>query len=176
MAWVDPNTVSNPTTGAIITAAWGDIIRDDLEYLARNSPHCEAYRSSSQSIPHNTATNITFPSETYDVGGIHSTSVNTDRLTVPSGEDGKYDISAGAQFAAAGGGYRQIRITKNGADLIPDRHVTFDASTTAVTSLALSLSAVPLVAGDIVRLLVIQSQGGALNVESAYLAIKWVAA
>lgn len=57
---------------------------------------------------------ITFDTETYDLGGWHSTSSNTERLTVPSGVSrvrvmaGLYQNSSTAVLTA--------RITKNGAD------------------------------------------------------------
>jgi len=52
--------------------------------------------SSNISIPDNTNTTLTFNTETFDNGGFHSTSVNTERLTIPV--DGVYLIGCNVSF------------------------------------------------------------------------------
>jgi hypothetical protein len=177
VAYADPQTTHNPTTGAVIPASWGDIVRDDLEYLARNKPHCRVYNSANVSIPNLTRTAVTFNSERYDVGGCHSTAVNTSRLTVPAGEGGKYVIGGCVEFAGNATGTRQVEVYVNGTTLIaiqkdgaPDAN-PFEL--TINTEYALS-------AGDYVELTVYQTSGGALNVltASAYSPefwMRWVA-
>ena len=59
---------------------------------------CSAWNSATQSVPASTFTVLTFDSEDYDVGGLHSTVTNTSRLTVPSGGDGLYLITASSRI------------------------------------------------------------------------------
>ncbi len=44
---------------------------------------CRVYNSADEPLADNTATALTFDSERYDVGGLHSTVTNTGRITVP---------------------------------------------------------------------------------------------
>jgi len=71
-------------------------------------------------IPSATTTTITFNSEFYDTDAFHSTSTNTDRLTVPSGKAGKYLVVFNTQWQANDSGasvYKYVYIQKNG-DLV----------------------------------------------------------
>lgn len=55
-------------------------------------PRCSAYNSAVQSVPTGAFTTLTFDSEDYDVGSMHSTVSNTSRVTVPTGAGGLYLI------------------------------------------------------------------------------------
>lgn len=60
---------------------------------------------------------VTFDSEFYDTDAFHSTSTNTDRLTVPSGKAGKYLVVFTSQWQAnesSASVIKHIRIQKNG--------------------------------------------------------------
>lgn len=163
MAYIDPQGVHNPTTGQIIPASWGDAVRDALEYLARNKPHCRVYNSAA--ISHTTSGTpqaLTFNSERFDVGGCHSTSSNTSRLTVPAGEGGKYLIFAAFAFAPNSAGYRQGYFRINGATIVAVD--SKPAVNGAGTEFAFS-TLYALAAGDYVELVVNQTSGGALNVD-----------
>lgn len=164
MAYVDPQSINNPTAGATLPAAWGDTVRDDLEWLARNKPHCRVYNSAAQSIPDVTHTAITFDTERVDVGGLHSTVSNTSRITVPSGGDGWYSIGGGLEYAAVNTtGIRQAEIKLNGSTIIaiqqvPAANIVQQCNVSCFWQLA---------AGDYVELVAFQSSGGALNVDAA---------
>lgn len=54
----------------------------------------EVYHSTTQSLAVNETKNMSFDSETEDVGDIHDTSTNTERLTVPDTGGGRWDIHA----------------------------------------------------------------------------------
>lgn len=62
----------------------------------------------SQSLPNATEVPLTFENEVFDTDGFHSTTVNTDRLTVPVGGAGKYMVVAHAGISTNGGGRRYI--------------------------------------------------------------------
>ena len=51
---------------------------------------CKAYNDGQQVISSATVTAVTFNSESWDTDGIHSTSSNTSRFTVPTGLDGRW--------------------------------------------------------------------------------------
>jgi hypothetical protein len=94
-------------------------LRDNVAWMATDSPACRAYNNANISIPNAVAapgTAITLNSERFDNAAVHSTAVNTSRLTVPSGAAGKYIMGLGTSWAgSAGGNYRQSRIELNGA-------------------------------------------------------------
>lgn len=118
-------------------------------------------------------TAITFDTNDWDTGGIHSTSVNTSRFTIPRA--GKYVISGTYVIAASTTGSRYIAIAVNGTRKLnvpqkPDKSAdgTNDGHT---LSDILNLNA-----GDYVELMVFQDSGGSLNViaNGAYCAVAFV--
>lgn len=120
-----------------------------------------AYNDVAISINNNTVTVVTFNSEIEDTDGIHSTSVNTGRLTCT--RNGTYEIAGGFEFAPNTAGVRVAYIRLNGATIlasaqgIPDPANVFNASINLATHY-------PLVVGDYVELLAYQNSGGALNI------------
>lgn len=160
MAYADPQSTHNPATGEIPPAAWGDIVRDDLEYLARNRPHCRVYNSAAISLTHNTDAALTFNSERYDVGGCHSTASNTSRITIPAGEGGKYLLTGHVEFASNATGDRQLSFRLNGTTVLAAQRVGANGSSVTILSLS---TVYALAAGDYVELWALQSSGGALN-------------
>jgi hypothetical protein len=116
------------------------------------------YNSGSISIPNGTAPILTFNSERYDSNGLHSTSVNTSRLTAPSA--GIYIIGAATAFAANATGMRSIAIRINGTTFIA-------GNTTPAASGEQSMivvSAWSMAIGDYAETTAYQNSGGALNV------------
>lgn len=118
------------------------------------------YNTVAQSIANTSITTLTWDSENYDTGSIHSTSADTDRLTVPVA--GVYLISVQVTFAANATGLRMVRLTKNGTATIlgEDSHPTTAAE---ATTLNLTTQA-SLAANDYVICRVYQTSGGALDV------------
>ena len=97
MTWIDPTTIHNPTTGTIAPASWGDTINDDINYLSRDRPACKVYHSVDQ-VPSNVNnwSPIAFDAEYFDNVGMHSTTSNNTRITVPT--TGLYFVSAGLGY------------------------------------------------------------------------------
>lgn len=137
-------------------------------------PRCRLTKSATQSIPNTTTTAITFDVEDFDDGGMHSTTTNTSRITVPTGGAGTYLVGAHVEFAQNATGVRTLLITVNGTatqTTVRDN----SPSGSSATRLACS-SLVALVAGDYVEVLVVQTSGGNLNVAaSCNLWAIWVA-
>ena len=109
------------------------------------------YNSIDQTIPDASYTALTFDSERFDNGDLHSTTTNTSRLTAPA--NGVYLISAHLEFD--GWGYnRQIRLTQNGTTIIGFKNGF--ANIEAVLNISTSAF---LLAGDYVEVIVWQGTG-----------------
>lgn len=148
-----PAPLTDPTTGGEIDP--GDEMR------------CKVYKSANQSISNNTLTDVTWDSEDFDLGGLHSTSSNTERITVPVGGDGIWLLVATGSWGGrnASGGRAATQIFKNGSTRIGIAEETPDAAS-GDGNLGTTFSAVavvPLVAGDYVNVKVQQNSGSSLN-------------
>lgn len=77
-------------------------------------PRCLVYSTASLALAANTFTAISFESEQFDVGGLHSTGTNPSRITIPAGSSGLY--LCGATVHVSSGGAPDavtVRIVKN---------------------------------------------------------------
>jgi len=117
------------------------------------------FKSATQSISNSTVTDLTFDSETFDTDGFHSTSTNTDRLTVPAGKAGKYLVVGKMSFAGGLNGIRQVYIYKNTSvyDYLSWWNTSNNNADTMITTI------VDLAVGDYVKMAVWQNNGGSLN-------------
>lgn len=115
MGYVDPQTIHNPSTGGIAPAAWGDQVRDDLEFLVA-PPLAVVSHSTTQSLATATWTTLSADTELSDSDSMHSTVTNNSRLTTQTG--GQYDVVHTAEFAANATGVRATRIIINGSATI----------------------------------------------------------
>lgn len=102
---------------------------------------------------------LTFNSERYDSGGLHSAG----RLTAPVA--GVYTIGACVQFAANATGKRQLELQLNGSTLIEiDGRAAIGGGEPTICHVGTDYQ---LAAGDYVEVTVVQTSGGALNIEAA---------
>jgi hypothetical protein len=74
--------------------------------LIQGSPH--------QSIANNTATALTFGTETFDTDAYHSTVSNTSRITIPAGKAGYYSLYGQVTWDNTNAMSTEIRVYKNG--------------------------------------------------------------
>lgn len=119
------------------------------------------YKTSAQSIANATFTTVNFEAENFDTDSYHSTSVNTSRMTIPTGKDGKYLVTANLAFDTNLTGIRACVIRKNGADYAKGTWIgAFNESAVLVATQIISL-----VATDYVEMQVYQSSTGALNIK-----------
>ncbi len=127
-------------------------------------PRCFVYNSAAISIATSGAAQaLTFNTEVEDTGGMHSTSVNTSRITIPAGGSGWYRFGGCVRFAANATGFREVKIQANGSlDLVIQRTQNHGGTDTARVAVH---GEYPLVAGDYIELVVTQNSGGALNAE-----------
>lgn len=158
------STPATSVAGTALTAAYlNTYVRDNIAWLATDSPACRAYNSAAISIPDSVFTAATYNSERFDNAAVHSTSSNTGRLTVPTGGAGKYLVGAVGQFGALLGNMAtEFRI--NGSTIIAYVQQYASASTTQGQA---PLSPYALSAADYVECLYFQSSGAPLNLLSA---------
>lgn len=118
-------------------------------------------RNTSQSIPNNTLTPVTFSTEIFDIGGywvIGSPTI----LTMP--ETGLYVFGGSGRWAANGTGTREMGFRRNGTQVL---HINDNPSAPTIGAANALYHNVtyqyPLDAGDTLELVVRQESGGALN-------------
>lgn len=160
MGYTSPSTQG---ASSVIPTSRLNAYKDGLDWIAADHPRCRVYNSAN--ISHATSGTeqaVTFNSERVDVGGCHSTSSNTSRLTVPTGGAGIFLIGGCVTFAASGDGNRELYIRLNGTTKIWADEAPSNAGFAEQVTLPL-VTFYPLAAGDYVELVANQTSGGALN-------------
>jgi len=124
---------------------------------------CQVVRSSSESIPNSTNTDVSWNAEDIDVGSYHSTSSNSERVTIPSGGDGYYLVATTIQWEGNATGYRKVRIQVNGST--QREGIVNDISEAEIFDQHVA-QVLHLEANDYITVEVFQDSGGALNVNA----------
>ena len=131
-------------------------------------PSVRVYSATNLSVANNNLTLLNFANERWDPNNMHAqTSPNYSRLTVGTGQQGRYYIFASVQFAANANGQRMIviRLTRGGVTTILVSETRNNSGSLAA---ALTASTVyNLAVGDYVELLAWQNSGVALNAQLA---------
>jgi len=120
----------------------------------------KVYKATNQSISTGTVTAATFAAEEFDTNSFHSTSVNTDRMTIPTGLGGKYLVVGTFEWAANAVGQRTSFIYVN-ANI--KYYATVNNMGATVGNITQISGIVDAAAGDYIQLQVFQDSGGALN-------------
>lgn len=120
--------------------------------------------SGQQVIDDSTNTAVTFDQEEWDTHNMHSTSSNTSRLVVPSGQGGNYLVMGQVAFDNNATGHRNLKIRVNGNSTtwLAKSNQTMLGSTDCQwlqVSKVLSLAA-----GDYVELIAYQNSGVTINI------------
>jgi hypothetical protein len=127
-----------------------------------SQPRCRVYNSANQTLTTATEASITWDSEQFDDGGLHSTSSNTERLTAPVA--GTYMIILNVNFAGNLDGHRFAAITYNGtANVIAKSYAEPDTASTSDEALNV-VALFKLAASDYVVARAYQNTGGNLDV------------
>jgi len=170
--YVDPQTVHNPLTGTSPPAAWGDAVRDAIEYLARPAG-CVVATSSGTNALTATWTSVLFNgTDERDTDGMHSPSVNNDQIVIPTGLGGWWAFAGSVTVAANATGIRMARISVNGGDTM--RTAAFQTPATGLGAVVPIVGELLLAAGDVVRMQAYQASGSTLAI-SGRLAARLVA-
>ena len=126
-----------------------------------NTPAFLATMSAGQSIAHDTNVKIQFNTEEYDTNGAYDHSTNY-RFTVPTGEGGKYMVSAYIRSGSVSdGGKIELKIYKNGSHYMPMFFAT-EAGGDDQDSVGLS-QVMELSAADYLEVYVLHQSGGAIS-------------
>jgi hypothetical protein len=148
-------------TNRIVTAdsCAGSLLETTVDSVdVRGLPSCKAFSSIHLSIANNTATTVLFDSEEWDTGALHSTSVNTGRLTAPVA--GIYSVATQILWDASTTGQRAVTIRANGSTVVAQEIIDSGG-----TSPQQSVSGhAKLAAGEYVEVRVTQISGGALQI------------
>lgn len=128
-----------------------------------NTPSFAAHRTSSQSIPNDTATKVQFNVELWDTDGAYDHSTNY-RFTVPVGGAGKYSVTwlAAMPYIDDGEGTWAL-IYKNGSTLGIAPYSFYSANTNQGPALS-STWVVQLADSDYLEIYIWHGEGGASNV------------
>lgn len=125
------------------------------------------YRSSNQSISDSTETEIDWTVIDYDTDGFVDFGTDDTLLTVQTGFDGYYVVSAAVVWASDATGYRKAVIKfRHGAGTEIRAGDSKQAANGIETFHSIVSDAFPMVAGDYIYLDVTQTSGGALNARS----------
>lgn len=158
MGFTTPATV---TAGTAATAAYANTyIRDNIAWMATDSPTCRAYGSAGFVIGNTTASDITCNSERFDNAAMHSTSSSTARMTVPTGGAGKYLVGGTGIWSASAGGV--TRILYNTLNAAPIARSNVPVTAGGVQGCAI-LTAYAAIAADYFTMQGYQDSGGFLT-------------
>jgi len=133
-------------------------IRTHASWETSNST-CQVYVKGPQTLPTGASTVVTFAGEEYDPDDLHSTTVNTDRITVIVA--GVYAMSGNGVWEANDTGTRRLDITVGGVSVAGQS--VFMAAETLAASISVARQK-ELAVGDIVRLEGYQTSGGDLDI------------
>lgn len=96
-------------TGEVVTAAYfNTYLRDNVKWLSTDKGFAWAYHNTTQSIANASFQSVVFNTNLYDNASIHSTSVNTERFTIPAAMGGKWLFGSSVSFAPNATGMRQL--------------------------------------------------------------------
>lgn len=123
--------------------------------------------SASQTIANTTETTMTFDTEQFDTDGIHSTSSNTGRMTIPTGKGGKYLLS-GMFNPAANGVNWEFYVYVNGSYYITGFPQTSGAGNARGTAQCILNVVLNLNAADYVEVKAWQNSGGNSDIRNQY--------
>jgi hypothetical protein len=133
-----------------------------------------------QSINSSTWTALTFTVEDFDTDGFHDNSTNTSRMTIPAGKGGKYQLTANADFTAAGTGgtFRAMRLYKNGALYeSPTTGAVVRSIYSNINMCSLQLSwTLSLVATDYLEIYAFQDSGSAVTLNNNLFGVTYLGA
>ena len=122
---------------------------------------CLLYNSgtTTQTIPNNVNTIVTFDAESFDTDNFHNNSTNTSRITIPTGLGGKYRFTLNLLWDVNGTGRRATQLYKNGSQIL------FGADLAATSGLYIGYSytfVTSAVAGDYFEMSANQTSGAGL--------------
>lgn len=123
--------------------------------------------SAGQTLTTGTPTALAFSVEEYDDDNYHDNATFNSRITIPAGVT-RVILSAQVSFDANAVGYREVVITKNGGGFAGQARPIANAVTTSTIRTRMMAETAPIIvsAGNFFEVVVEQTSGGNLDVES----------
>ena len=146
----------NNATTALATVTTG---------LAKIGKGCRVYMSGTMNFTSGTPTAFGFGLERWDDANFHDPSVNSNRITIPVGWGGRYNVGCAVTWGGGGSGARIVQLRLNGATVIDQ--MTLDGQTSSGPSFPPFETPWPLVAGDYVEVIGNQTAPGATRTGQA---------
>lgn len=136
-----------------------------------DKPRCAAHTGEDLvTIPNSENITVPLDYEHFDVGGLHSTSSNSGRITIPAGCAGVYLLEGVVEWTLNTTGVRLAWMYLNGLSLIArSNEVQISAFPTNRLAAIYSLDV-----GDFVEIVANQNSGGDLDVNKARLSAMWL--
>lgn len=170
MAYTAPTT--RATDDLITAAIFNTDLVNNISFLA-NPPSCNVHASVGAAPANDTETTLTFDVEDHDTDNMHSTSVNTGRLTFNT--PGVYVVTANLSWPTNGVGYRYAAIRLNGSVYVVEDSKT--ASSVAINvGHSLAWNGKIVTAGDYLEVRVRQTAGvlSVATTPAAKFAATWI--
>jgi hypothetical protein len=169
-----PSTLTAAVGDRLEASDWNTYVRDAVAFFL-DPPQCYVYNNANISVATSgTAQALTFNTEIYDTDAMHSTSSNTDRITIVTA--GYYVLVGNVIWAANATGVRELAIQRNGTTVWAIRDTAVAAGEAHIQDIVTP----PLLASatDYFQLFARQTSGGALNATTAAyspsLSARWV--
>ncbi len=131
------------------------ILRTDLETL----PNCRVRNTADLASTTGVGKTLTWNTDVYDVGSMHDTSSNTERLIATKA--GRYRIGASVRFAANATGQREVYIYHNGTTVLSYTRV---GATAAGETVIPVYTEADFALNDYVIIITLQNSGGNLDI------------
>lgn len=141
------------TTKEYVDAEVSAVESQITQYLLSTS----IYQSSSTSVPTGSWTTVLFDAEDYDDGNWHSTSLNTERITVDF--TGRVLVLAHYNSNTTNNGIYGLRIRKNGTTIATE-NISLSSGATSQINLSVEIS---VSSGDYIDMQVFQGSGGTVT-------------
>lgn len=165
--WTDPTTggALDWANGLVVASTDMDLIRENLKYLGGTAGYIGAAVSSTadQAVNASTPTAVAFGNDILDVYAMHDIETNNSRITIPTGMDGKYLISAEVEFASNFTGVRTVGIKLNDSSYPAFTRMAAANGDATIVSVV-TPGPVALAATNYVEVEVVHSSSAALNV------------
>ena len=127
-------------------------------------PKAKVNLTANTSLPNNAWTSIPFDAEVFDVGSMHSTSVNNTRVTIPASQGGIYLVVGMITITSNGTGSRGLRFTINGVTTNNNESGGYFGPTNPSTETRINIvSTMQLSAGDYITMDSYQNSGTGLQ-------------
>lgn len=133
-------------------------------WIRSGQPYCLVEKSGSQSINSASTTAVTFQTDLDDDWGMHDTSSNTERITIPVA--GRYLIHGELSWEINATGQRRLILQTVGSLNKTMSETLHGGAGSGLQLRQQALAVNPLVAGDYVYIDANQNSGGALNIEA----------